>query len=70
MRDPGWRARSGAAIRSLLTAANNLRVEPVPEALAVIDRTLGRAQEEAQMATDGYLAALEDVNTAALLAAV
>jgi hypothetical protein len=69
-RDPQWQARSQAAVKSLLVAANGLRIEPVPETMIAVDNTLGRAQEEAQLATDGYVAAVEEMDTASMLAIV
>jgi hypothetical protein len=37
MKDAEWRSRTEGSMRSLLAAANGLRIDPVPESLQVID---------------------------------
>ncbi|MFI5266325.1 MAG: hypothetical protein ACHQ7M_03010 [Chloroflexota bacterium] len=53
LQDPDCQARLSAAMTAVISAANHLRIEPVPDSMQAANEILGRARAEAELAAAG-----------------
>jgi len=67
MKDESWRSRSVALLDQVVAAAGGLQVEPVPDSMAAVDRTLAEARKEAHLAGESYSAAAGDGNLGSIV---
>jgi len=68
--DAGWRQRVTGALADLVTAAEGLRIEPVPAGMDKVDGALADAQSEAMLAGQGFGEAVQRADLRTLVAAL
>lgn len=70
LQDPACQAKLGAAIRSVVSAAGGLQIEPVPEGMQAAAELLRRAQVQAELAGAGQRDGGGSLSTAAIVASI
>jgi hypothetical protein len=67
--DAGWRSQVTTAMADLASAAEGLRVQPLPNSMQAVDGALQDAQSQARLAAQGFAEAVERADLRTMLAA-